>query len=68
MKNTTIYTIVLAFLIALTGCRDIATDNQTVVRNGNITYRGGIKDGKYDGYGQLAIGDSIVYAGQWRMG
>lgn len=61
-------TYLLVLLLALTACRDIATDGQAVVRNGNTTYRGGIKDGKYDGYGQLSIGDSIVYAGEWRMG
>lgn len=61
-------TYLLVLLLAITACRDIATDGQAVVRNGNTTYRGGIKDGKYDGYGQLSIGDSIVYAGEWRMG
>ena len=44
-------TYLLVLLLALTACRDIATDGQAVVCNGNTTYRGGIKDGKYDGYG-----------------
>ena len=71
MKRTThnILTFVLAAAAALLcGCREIAADRQATLTHGQATYRGGIKNGMYDGYGQLAIGDSIVYAGQWRMG
>lgn len=58
----------LLAVMTLAGCGDIAHPGQTVVRRGNTVYRGGIRDGKFDGYGQLSVGDSIVYAGQWRMG
>ncbi len=58
--------IIAALLMA--GCRDVPGDSLATVRHGNTVYRGGVKDGKYNGYGQLSIGDSIIYAGQWRMG
>ena len=58
----------LLAVASLAGCGDIAHPDQTIVRHGNTTYRGGVRNGKYDGYGQLTIGDSIVYAGEWRMG
>lgn len=60
--------LLLAAAIVLYGCRNVTCDNQAIIRHGNTTYRGGIKDGKYDGYGQLSVGDSVVYSGQWRMG
>ncbi len=55
-------------LLALAGCRDVTPDSRVVATKGNMTYRGSMKNGKYDGYGQLSIGDSVVYAGQWRNG
>jgi len=55
-------------LLAVASCSDIDTGTQTVVRRGNAVYRGGVRNGKFDGYGVLSLGDSIVYAGQWHMG
>ena len=60
--------LLLLAVLLVASCRDVAYDGQAIVRRGNTVYRGGIRDGKYNGYGQLSVGDSIVYAGQWRMG
>ena len=54
--------------VLLASCSEVGHDGQTISRKGDITYRGGIKNGKYEGYGQLSVGDSVVYAGQWRGG
>lgn len=63
------YTLALGFaLLCLCGCKDIAHDGQTIQVQGATTYYGGSKQGKYDGYGVLSVGDSVVYAGEWRMG
>lgn len=67
--KTTKYTLALGFaLLCLCGCKDIAHDGQTIQVQGATTYYGGSKQGKYDGYGVLSVGDSVVYAGEWRMG
>lgn len=70
--KSTIRLLCMAFIaMALTtlgSCREVAYDGQTIVRRGDAVYRGGVKDGKFNGYGQLSIGDSVIYAGQWRMG
>lgn len=60
--------LLLSAVMALAGCGDVGHPGQTIIRRGNAVYRGSVRDGKFDGYGQLSIGDSIVYAGQWRMG
>lgn len=62
--------IIYPFLIIITlfsGCT-IDSDDITTVRQGNITYRGQMKNGKREGAGVLYQGDSIVYSGQWRHG
>jgi lysozyme len=51
----------------LSGCT-IDSNDVTTVRQGNIVYRGQIKNGKRNGLGVLYQGDSIVYSGQWRYG
>ena len=60
--------IALLLTLLLAACRDVPYDGQTVLTRGGMTYRGGISNGKYEGYGQLSIGDSVIYAGQWHMG
>ena len=60
--------IALLLTLLLAACRDVPYDGQTVLTHGGMTYRGGISNGKYEGYGQLSIGDSVIYAGQWHMG
>lgn len=68
LLHTLIASLTLLFILTASGCGNIPSDSQTTVRKNRVTYRGGMKNGKYDGYGQLTIGDSIVYAGQWRGG
>lgn len=58
------------FLVAflLVSCHDIQPDTATLrLKNGNV-YRGTLSDGRPDGYGVLTMGDSTVYAGQWKHG
>ena len=55
-------------LLCLCACKDIPHDDQTVLKHDNSVYHGGIKQGCYDGYGVLSVGDSVVYAGEWRSG
>ncbi|CDB05789.1 glycosyl hydrolase family 25 [Prevotella sp. CAG:520] len=63
------YTLALCLaLLCLCGCNDIPHDGEAIIGHGATTYYGGTKQGKYDGYGVLSVGDSVVYAGQWRMG
>lgn len=69
MKMHYIYKVAMAaMLLALVACADVPHDGQTVAVRGGLTYRGGIAGGKYEGYGQLSLGDSVVYAGQWHNG
>ena len=37
-------------------------------REGAHSYRGGVVDGQYDGYGECAYTDGASYAGGWRVG
>lgn len=63
------YTLALCLaVLCLCGCNDIPHDGEAIIGHGATTYYGGTKQGKYDGYGVLYVGDSVVYAGQWRMG
>ncbi len=69
MKMHYIYKVTVAVAVsALVACADVAPDGQMVAGRGRLTYRGGIADGKYEGYGQLSLGDSVIYAGQWHNG
>ena len=59
------YTLALCLaLLCLCGCKDIPHDGEAIIGHGATTYYGGTKQGKYDGYGVLYVGDSVVYAGQ----
>lgn len=63
----------LIFLLAVVASMlvvscDVQPDGGVVIANGIYTYRGDTLHGKYNGYGELLIGDSVVYAGQWRGG
>lgn len=62
--------ILLPFVAALlfTACADVPHSGKPEVRRGGTIYRGGVQDGKYEGYGQLSVGDSVVYAGHWHKG
>ena len=66
MKTHITHLFILALLL-LTSCRDITPDT-IVSQHGKYTYCGTVKNGRYDGYGTLSIGDSTIYAGQWRDG
>lgn len=66
MKTHITHLFILALLV-LTSCRDITPDT-IVCQHGKYTYYGTVKNGRYDGYGTLSIGDSTIYAGQWRCG
>lgn len=69
MTRSLYYIIMWAMMFsALSSCGKMQDDGAQTVRNDSAVYRGGIKDGKCEGYGQLAIGDSIVYEGQWHSG
>lgn len=58
---------VVAMMITLAGCT-IKEEDVSVMRQGNTTYHGQLKDGKRDGLGVLYEGDSIVYSGAWQQG
>lgn len=36
--------------------------------NGRTRYMGELLKGRFNGYGELSIGDSLIYSGQWRAG
>lgn len=56
--------------LLLTACgHGIMPDAQQHTAPNGMTYTGQTDaKGRYDGYGQLAKGDSIIYAGQWKAG
>lgn len=59
----------LAFLcLFLTSCSELEPEGQATIRKGGYTYRGGVKCGRYEGLGQLCLGDSVLYEGQWHQG
>lgn len=51
-----------------TDCITDTLDGQGTLVNGRRCYKGGLKAGKYNGYGVLKEGDSIVYSGHWQAG
>lgn len=55
----------LAFLVS---CGDVKHSGQEIVRHGKYIYCGGVSQGKFNGYGVLYVGDSVVYEGEWRNG
>lgn len=66
MKTHITHLFIFALLV-LTSCRDVTPDT-IVSQHGKYTYYGTVKNGRYDGYGTLSIGDSTIYAGQWHGG
>ena len=69
MEMKSIMTAVLATVVAmLTACREVPCDGTQAMAKNGATYCGGVADGKREGYGQLSVGDSIVYEGQWHRG
>lgn len=58
----------LWLVVLCNGCHQIKDERQTSVRQGRYAYRGGMANGKYDGYGELRYNDSVVYAGLWKAG
>lgn len=38
------------------------------LRSGRYAYTGEFANGKFDGYGELVCGDSVMYSGLWRQG
>jgi lysozyme len=58
----------IAAITVFTSCGDIRHKGQVIVHDGKYVYRGGMVDGKRQGYGVLMLGDSVVYAGQWSAG
>lgn len=69
MKRRLYYIIMWAVaVLALTACGNVEHDGTQTVAKGTAVYRGGVLNGKYEGYGQLAVGDSMIYEGQWHKG
>lgn len=69
MKTHNIIMSVLALVfMALTGCRELPHDAMLTHEKGGATYSGEMAAGMREGYGQLSVGDSIVYEGQWHKG
>lgn len=49
-------------------CVDSRPVGSSIMKSGKFTYTGQVSGGRYDGYGVLSVGDSIVYSGQWSKG
>lgn len=49
-------------------CITDTLDGQGTIVRGKLCYKGGLKAGRYDGYGILTAADSIIYRGQWKAG
>ncbi len=71
MKHSPVFRslLLLALVVfGLSSCSDVQPDTATVRLKDGIMYRGTLSGGRPDGYGVLAVGDSVVYAGQWKHG
>ncbi len=55
-------------VLCAVSCGRRSHEGQQTVRRDSTVYRGGVKAGRYDGYGVLTVGASVVYAGQWEKG
>lgn len=67
--NTYIYMALALVLCAATSCTKVRPDCATLALGGGRTYIGEVSaDGRPEGYGQLLIGDSTAYEGQWHHG
>lgn len=60
--------VILTLFAALVSCSEIEPDGQVVVHRNGYTYRGNLKNGRFEGLGQLSLADSVVYVGQWHNG
>ena len=67
MKKMCPIFIIIASLCILS-CGRIQPAGCGTVNDGRYRYRGQLKNGRYDGYGVLTLGDSVVYSGQWKDG
>lgn len=67
MKKMRPIFIIIASLCILS-CGRIQPVGSGTVNDGRYRYRGQLKNGLYDGYGVLTLGDSVVYSGQWKEG
>ncbi len=50
------------------GCINFERLNYHEIVYNDTIYKGQLTQGKYDGYGELFIGDSLAYLGHWHMG
>lgn len=58
----------IILLLTVSSCNKIEHDDQVMVHNGAYSYQGQMLNGQYNGYGELSLNDSVVYAGMWRQG
>lgn len=68
MRHTSAYICLFLLGMLMASCHKVRHDHEVMALKGNYTYRGDVANKKYDGYGQLTHGDSIVYTGQWKDG
>src|SRR3712207_9577470 len=68
MKRFLSFFSLLSVLLLFVACGEIEHPNQVLITRGNYRYQGGFANGKYNGYGCLTYGDSVVYEGQWKNG
>ncbi len=71
MKHSPVFRslLLLALVVfGLSSCSDVQPDTATVRLKDGSMYRGTLSGGRPDGYGVLAVGDSVIYAGQWKHG
>ena len=62
MKRRLYYIIMWAVaVLTLTSCGNVEHDGTQTVAKGTAVYRGGVLNGKYEGYGQLSVCDSMIY-------
>lgn len=54
--------------IVIVSCKDNRLSDTQTLHQGELCYRGQIKNGKANGYGVLTLGDSTLYSGTWKDG
>ena len=62
----------LLAILSMASCKPVACDIEAPTSNAqrptSSVYRGETLGGRPEGYGQLSVGDSIVYEGEWHEG
>lgn len=67
MRKVFFFTAAIVLLVFMSCSRKQPVGTGAVI-HGDSCYQGEFLKGRYDGYGVLTVGDSVIYSGQWKNG